>query len=216
MGQPVPKQFLPLGQLPVLIHTIRAFEHLPTLTTLLVAVPPRYIRDTERLCRALRIHPLTAILAGGETRQASVWHALQHPSIAGTDVILVHDAVRPFVSHRLITALLQAAQQAPAVVPGIPLKDTIKQIAEQQVVCTLNREHYRAIQTPQAFHTALLIEAHQTAQERGWTGTDDAALIEKLNVPVTVIPGEEENIKITTPFDFHIANLLLQQRSTLF
>jgi len=216
MGQPVPKQFLPLGGMPILLHTIRAFEHMSALVSLLVAVHPRYLQDTERWCRALRIHHLTALVPGGSTRQASVWNALQHPSIAHVDVVLVHDAVRPFVSQSLLNRLLAAVQHAPAVVPALPLKDTIKQVESQQVRCTLNRSELVAVQTPQAFHRAVLVDAHRAAQQQGWIGTDDAALVEQIGVPVAVVPGEEHNLKITTPFDLHIAQLLLDHRQSLF
>jgi len=153
---------------------------------------------------------------GGPTRQVSVWNALQHPSIAHVDVVLVHDAVRPFVSQSLLSRLLAAVEHIPAVVPALPLKDTVKQVESQQVRCTLNRSELVAVQTPQAFHRAVLIDAHRQAQQQGWIGTDDAALVEQMGVPVAIVPGEEQNLKITTPFDLQIAQLLLQYRQSFF
>ena len=133
--------------------------------------------------------------------------------IKEADIILIHDAVRPFVNQKLITELIENANKFGAVCPGIKPKSTIKEITmNNEVKQTINRDNLREIQTPQAFIKTLIIKAYTNARDINFFGTDSASLVEKINAKVTVIDGYEENIKITTPYDFNIAELLLAMK----
>lgn len=212
MGTDVPKQFLPLHGVPIIIHTLRRFQHFPMLSALVVSVVPRFQEDLRRLCYACKIHWITDIVAGGQTRQQSIWNALQHPALQQMDFIAVHDAVRPFISSQLLHRLVAAAMDSPAVVPAIPVKDTVKKWdAQTQKVQTLDRSQLFAVQTPQIFRRDVLVKAYQKALEEQYEATDDAALVEYLGVPVRLIEGEELNFKITTLWDYRFAEFVAQQ-----
>jgi len=128
-------------------------------------------------------------------------------------IVLVHDGVRPLVSQSLIESVIQKARIYGAVVPGVPAKETLKEGNEDNlVVRTLPRDKVYLVQTPQGFKSDLIKTAHHQAKSCGWRASDDATLVEKLGNPVQIIPGEESNIKITTSFDFQIAEILLKQR----
>jgi 2-C-methyl-D-erythritol 4-phosphate cytidylyltransferase len=144
------------------------------------------------------------VVAGGATRQESVWRALQ-ASPPAVDIVLVHDAVRPFIERRLIDAVVAAAVQHGAAVCALPIAETVKRVRDGMVEATLDRSGLWAVQTPQAFRAALLREAHDKARRDGVAGTDDAALVERLGHPVRVVAGLPGNVKITTPEDLRRA-----------
>jgi 2-C-methyl-D-erythritol 4-phosphate cytidylyltransferase len=144
------------------------------------------------------------VVAGGGTRQESVWNALQAlPTDA--EIVLVHDAVRPFIDRRLIDAVTAAAAAYGAAICALPIAETVKRVRDSVVETTLDRAELWTVQTPQGFRGALLREAHDKARRDGATGTDDAALVERLSHPVRVVPGLDGNVKITTPEDLRRA-----------
>jgi len=144
------------------------------------------------------------VVAGGATRQESVWQALQ--AVPGdVDVVLVHDAVRPFIDRRLIDAVVAAAVAHGAAICALPIVETVKRVRDAVVETTLDRSGLWAVQTPQAFRAALLREAHDKARREGVVATDDAMLVEWLGQPVRVVPGLAGNVKITTPEDLRRA-----------
>jgi 2-C-methyl-D-erythritol 4-phosphate cytidylyltransferase len=151
-----------------------------------------------------------ALIAGGQTRQASVQNGIRALS-ADVDFVIVHDGVRPFVTDETIFACLTAADAYGAAVAAVPVKDTIKVAnADCFVLETPTRGRLWAVQTPQVFRKSLLEEAHQIAQQRQLTATDDAALVEQLGFPVKLVQGSYANLKITTQVDLQIAEVLLE------
>lgn len=152
-------------------------------------------------------------IVGGETRQDSVFNGLQAlPQEA--EYVLIHDGARCLISPDLIDRCAEALQQVEALVCAVPVKDTIKVVKDQQILHTPDRDQLWSAQTPQGFAVKTILHAHREAQARGWRVTDDSALLEKLGLPVTIVPGEETNIKITTPQDLLFAqNVLLGKNS---
>ncbi len=151
----------------------------------------------------MRRAPLT-VVAGGRTRQDSVWLGLQAvPDDA--QIVVVHDAVRPLITRKLVDAVVAAAEASGAAICALPVAETVKRVRGDLVESTLDRSELWAVQTPQAFRTDLLREAHEKARRDGVVGTDDAMLVERLGHPVRVVRGLPENVKITTPEDLRRA-----------
>ncbi|MEW5772041.1 MAG: 2-C-methyl-D-erythritol 4-phosphate cytidylyltransferase [Thermodesulfobacteriota bacterium] len=202
------KQFLPLEGRPLYWRSARTLARVPRVAGLVLAFPsPELDARRAELETLLAAEPLglpCVAVAGGERRQDSVAAALAAlPRDCAS--ILVHDAARPFASAALANRLLDAlAAGEEAVIPGIPLKDTVKRVEDGRVADTPPRAGLVAVQTPQAFALSLLKEAHAAAAREGWDVTDDAALVERLGRPVAVAPGEEDNVKITTPEDLRL------------
>ncbi len=202
------KQFLPLHGKPLYWRSLATLARVPRIRGLVLAFPPAELRErTAELDALLAAEPLglpCVAVAGGERRQDSVAAALAALP-RDCAAVLVHDAARPFASAGLASRLLDAlAEGAAAAIPGIPLKDTVKRVSGGVVAETPPRADLVAVQTPQAFTLPLLREAHAAAQREGWDVTDDAALAERLGRPVAVVPGEEDNVKITTPEDLRL------------
>jgi 2-C-methyl-D-erythritol 4-phosphate cytidylyltransferase len=202
LGSRTPKQFLALGRESILAATLRHFRRHPRVGAVVVAAPAAHVERTRRLLRG----PGAALMvvAGGPTRQESVWLALQ-AAPAAADLILVHDAVRPFLTRALIDALVAAAERDGAAICALPISETVKRVRDGLVDGTVDREGLWAVQTPQAFRAAVLREAHDKARRDGFVGTDEAMLVERLGHPVRVVPGLPENVKITTPDDLRRA-----------
>jgi len=215
LGPGTPKALRDLGGHSILVHAIRALVSARSVDLVVVAAPPD--GGVEEVRSLLADHvPLAnvMIVAGGATRQQSVAQALAHlPD--DVDVVLVHDAARPLVPAELVDAVTSAVRAgASAVIPVLGVSDTIKQIDEGgRVVRTLDRSELRAAQTPQGFDRHLLSRAHELAVEQGIDDvTDDAGLVERLGHTVVVIPGHEENFKVTRPFDLVVAEAVLARR----
>ncbi|MBA7666950.1 2-C-methyl-D-erythritol 4-phosphate cytidylyltransferase [subsurface metagenome] len=152
------------------------------------------------------------VVEGGKERRDSVLQGLRVLE-RGTDTVLVHDGVRPIISQELIKKVIEATQRWEAVVPGLPLRETIKQVGRDNLVSgTLDRKSIYLIQTPQGFKRNLICRAYAQVKKRGWKTVDDATLVEKLGAKVKMIPGEETNIKITSPQDLVLSELFLEHR----
>lgn len=206
MKAAVRKQYLKLGGLPILAHTLLAFDRHPDLDRIVLVVP----EDDLIRCRADVLAPLclahdVQLVAGGRRRQDSVFNGLSALDVSdGT--VMIQDAVRPFVRVSLMNACLAGARKTGGCIPAIPPADTLKRVGgDGMIVGTLNRQQVRLAQTPQTFSLDLIRDAHQLAAQRGITATDDAAIAEGAGVRVTVVPGDPDNIKITTPSDLWIA-----------
>jgi 2-C-methyl-D-erythritol 4-phosphate cytidylyltransferase len=210
MGAGSNKQYLQLGNRPILAHTLARLAALEAIDALHVIVP-----DDERpFCRAevverFGLAKVCTIVAGGKERQDSVRLGLAACGAADDDVVLIHDGVRPFFPATQIAPLLAAAAIAGAALLAIPAQDTIKEVVDGRVVRTLERRSLWQVQTPQAFRCAVIRAAHQRAEAAGYAGTDDAALVEWCGWPVTVLQGDPLNIKLTTPADLALARALL-------
>ena len=210
MAHSVKKPYLELAQKPILAHTIQRFEQNSAVDAIFVIVDQADFSE----CHATVLRPyaftkVQKLVDGGETRQMSVYNGIRALS-TDVDFVIVHDGVRPFVTDEVIFACLAAADECGAAVAAVPVKDTIK-IAntDRFIVETPSREQLWAVQTPQVFRKSLLEEAHQAAQARQLTATDDASLVEQLGFPVKLVEGSYANVKITTPVDLQIAEVLL-------
>ena len=160
--------------------------------------------ETRRLLARLRVPRILDVVAGGADRQESVWRALQRiPEQA--ERVLVHDAVRPFIDTALVARVLAATATGGAATCGIPVRETVKRVSDGAIEATIPRQGLWLTQTPQAFTRALLWEAHDKARRDGFTGTDDAVLVERLGVTVAMVEGLGQNLKITTPEDLQTA-----------
>jgi 2-C-methyl-D-erythritol 4-phosphate cytidylyltransferase len=203
MGSRRPKQYIRLARAPILVATLRALGRTRGLAGIVVAVPAAHVAATRRLLARLRVPKILEVVAGGADRQESVWRALQRvPEHA--ERVVVHDAVRPFVTAALVERVLAAAAGGAATC-GIPVRETVKRVRDGAVEATIPRQGLWLTQTPQAFTRALLWEAHDKARRDGFAGTDDAMLVERLGTTVAMVPGLGQNLKITTREDLRTA-----------
>ncbi|KAB2960550.1 MAG: 2-C-methyl-D-erythritol 4-phosphate cytidylyltransferase [Candidatus Methylomirabilis oxygeniifera] len=212
-GGAVRKQFIALNGLPILSHTLRAIAASNALAAIIIVVPPgEESRGREALGLA-GIDLEAEVIPGGRTRQDSVYNGLQRAK-ADTDLVLIHDGVRPFVSREVVLATIEAAREVGAAVAAVPVIDTIKRVDPDGFVEeTLPRGQLWSIQTPQVFRYALLMQAHLAVRERGIVATDDAALVEQVGGLVKVVRGSYENLKITGEEDMSLADLILKRRA---
>lgn len=203
MGGDIPKQFLPIGGKPVLMRTIERFrEYSPTLQIILVL--PKAQQDYWRqLCNEYHFNESYELADGGETRFHSVQHGLALIPDDAEGVVGVHDGVRPFVAVDVIRRCYETARTAKAVIPVVPVVETLRHIEKGNVY----RADYRLVQTPQTFDIQLLKAANRQSYQENFT--DDASVVEAYGQEVSMVEGNRENIKITTPFDMTIAEALL-------
>lgn len=204
LGSRSPKQFLALGGEPILAATVGHFARHPAVGAIVVAAPAAHVDHARRALRALGRRSAVTVVPGGRTRQESVWLALQAMSIEAA-IVVVHDAVRPFITRALIDAVVDAAHAGGAAICALPVTETVKRVRGEEVETTVDRTGLWTVQTPQAFRAELLREAHEKAQRDNVVETDDAALVERLGHPVKVVRGLEGNLKITTPEDLRRA-----------
>ena len=204
------KQFMLLEGAPILIHTIRKFLRCPSVTEIVVALRAEDMDWARGLIHQEHPSKPVRIVEGGETRQESVENALA--SLADTDLVAVHDAVRPFIEPELVEKVIAEAAKTGAAIVGIVPVDTIKQVHKNKIRATLSREHLVMAQTPQVFRFDLLQRAFARARKDGFTGTDEASLVERLEeLDVHVVQGSDRNIKITKPTDMDLARLFLSE-----
>ncbi len=213
MGKAVAKQFLPLGDKPMLAHTLLAFQRAPEIDEI---IPVLSQEDMENCLREVieryHITKVKTLVVGGKERQDSVANGLQKLE-KDASVVLVHDGVRPFVTPEMIRESVDHARKGECVAAGVPIKDTIKEVNDRGYVrATLERSRLWAIQTPQAFPVKVLKQAYEAAARNKLSGTDDATLVERAGGQVRVIMGNYENIKITTPEDLILAEEILKRR----
>ena len=212
MGGTVEKQFLHLQGIPVIAHTLGVFDKSPEVDGVVLVVAPQQRQALkERILGPYPCRKLLEVVDGGSERQDSVARGLE--AVPGdSQLIVVHDGVRPLVSVDLLGAVLKAANDHGAALAAIPAGDTVKRAKEEVVVETLKRETIWLAQTPQAFQANLLRLAYEKASRDKMMVTDDAALVESLGVSVHLVPGSPENIKVTTPTDLVVAEAILAHR----
>jgi 2-C-methyl-D-erythritol 4-phosphate cytidylyltransferase len=201
------KQFMLLDGLPIIVHTVRKFVVCPAVSEIVIAIRSEDMDWASSLVEQEGHTKPIRLVEGGETRQASVENALA--SLApDTDLVAVHDAVRPFVDLLTIEKVIQTAAETGAAVVGIVPVDTVKLVQLNKIRQTLSRERLILTQTPQVFRYELLRQAFEKARLDGFIGTDESSLVERLEqVEVSVVPGSERNIKITRPTDMDLAQL---------
>jgi 2-C-methyl-D-erythritol 4-phosphate cytidylyltransferase len=209
LGARVPKQFLRIGGVPILALTVGRFARHPRVGAIVVAAPAALVERTARVLRRHAGRVKLIVVPGGSERQDSVRRALEAAPSA-LELVVVHDAVRPFVRRDVIDAVLAAAAETGAAICALPITDTVKRVRDGVVETTLDRSTLWAVQTPQAFRGDLLREAHEKARRDGIVGTDDAGLVERLGHPVRVVQGHADHVKITTPDDLRRARGLLR------
>jgi len=204
------KQYLSLGRMPILVHTLKVFDECPHVDALLVVVPPQDIEVVRNTILApWKLKKVTGVISGGKERQDSVLAGIEAMD-SKADIVIIHDAVRPFITIELISKCIRAAGEEGAVTVGVPVKDTVKEVApDGRVIRTCDRSLMWLTQTPQAFRRDIIESAHRAAVRDGFRGTDDASLVERLGIAVRMIRGDYDNIKITTPEDLLVAEALL-------
>jgi 2-C-methyl-D-erythritol 4-phosphate cytidylyltransferase len=208
MGDNLPKQFLKLGGTPILIHTLQAFYTADPEIELIVTLPQEEIQFWDELNIWHQNYIEHKVVAGGETRFHSVKNALEH--LKEGALVAVHDGVRPFVSANIINQSFEQARNEKAVVTAVLMKDSVRQVDENGKSKNLDRSSLRMIQTPQTFDVDLLKSAYNTPFNPFFT--DDASVVEAYGHSITLLDGEYQNIKITTPDDLIIAEALLKAK----
>lgn len=211
MNKDIPKPFLQLGGCTIIERTIQCFLSLNGLEQVLVPTSGSYLDETKEILNKVLPTNVEGIgLGGGDTRQQSIYKALQ--KVGDVSLIMVHDAVRPFVKQEHIFNCCQAAEESGGAVLGVPAKDTIKKIDDSQIIReTPSRKYLWQTQTPQVFQKELLMEAYQKANKDNFLGTDDSSLVERIGQTVVMVEGDRTNFKITYPLDLKLAQLLVEK-----
>ena len=205
-----PKQFLTLQGTPIVVHTLRKFLRCEEIQKIVVPLRKADFPFFESLLEQERIPPLVELVIGGVHRQDSVFCGLKEIG-EDIDVVVVHDAVRPFVDVELIRGVIRLAMEKGGAILALPCVDTVKQIERNTVEATLARDKIVLAQTPQAFRCPILKEGFEKARQDHFYATDESCLVERLGYEVSVIRGSERNIKITKPGDLPLAEFYAQQ-----
>src|SRR5438874_7193077 len=205
-----PKQLLALNGIPIIIHTIRKFDISRVIDYIIVTAPRESVIEVSELIKSAEFQKPVIVVEGGERRQDSVASGLNHLQ-PGTDIVAVHDGVRPFVSTDDIENAVRQAERTGAAVLAVPIVDTVRQVEKDIIDSTLTREHLVLAQTPQVFRTEILKQAVDRATEDEYYGTDESSLVERLGHPVAIVRGSERKIKITRPSDLSLARAFLEE-----
>ncbi len=206
MGKEIPKQFLPIAGVPILMRTIHTFYYFDPETTLILVLPAEQQEYWHTLCKEYRFNIPVTIVNGGETRYHSVKNALS--AVHENGLVAVHDGVRPFVSREVLAHAYTSAAEKGSAVPVIPLTDSIRKINSEGKSETCNRSDYRLVQTPQVFKSEWLLQAYESPYSPDFT--DDASVVEQCGFNIHLVDGNIRNIKITTPFDLLLAETFLK------
>ena len=205
----IDKVMAPLGGEPVILRTVRAFQETDAIREIVIVTREDLIMPVSDLCAGL--DKVKAVVVGGGSRQESVWLGLNALS-KGMELAAIQDGARPLVTPALIDRTVRAAHSYGAAAPAIPVKDTIKVEKSGLIESTPDRSTLRAVQTPQVFDFDLLRGALQKARNDGAEVTDDCSAVERLGMKIRLVEGEERNLKVTTPLDLKIAELLLEEK----
>lgn len=209
MGAGKNKLFIELNNIPVIVHTLRVFEDDPRCGRIILTINMEEKEQFQALFKKYGIQKVAHLVAGGAERQQSVANGVAYAREDG--IVLVHDGARPFIGQEMIARLVEQAKDVGAAVVAVPVKDTIKRVEDNFVTKTVERSSLWAVQTPQAFRSALLRRAHEQAVEVSFHGTDDASLVENIGEKVTVVEGSYDNIKLTTPEDIYFAEAIIRK-----
>ena len=208
------KQFYLLGDRPILAHTLDKFENCPLIHSILLVVGQEDMDYClKEIIEKYGYRKISQLIPGGRQRQDSVKNGIDLLP-KETEIVVIHDGVRPFVTKEMIEESIRSAVKCQAVATAMPVKETVKMVQRDGIVLqTLDRDSLWQIQTPQTFQVNVIKEAYHKATADGFIGTDDASLVEHLGVKVHILPGAYSNIKITTLEDLMLANLILQMQS---
>ena len=207
MGTDIPKQFIPVGGIPVLMRTIERFHEYDTVLNIILVLPKHQQDYWKALCKEYNFNIPHVIVNGGETRFNSSKNGLAAIPDDAEGVVGIHDGVRPFVSLSVIKECFETAREEYAAIPVLPVTDTIRYIDAHGGGRNVQLSDYRIVQTPQVFDISLLKRAFNQPYQDSFT--DDASVVESLGCQVSMVEGNRENIKLTTPFDLKIAETLL-------
>lgn len=212
MGSKENKLFIEIGGTPLLLLTIKVFDSVDIIDEMVITVPADEIERTKALIEKHAAGKVARVIAGGPTRQSSVSNGIQALA-PDTDIVVIHDGARPFITKEIIMRAVGSLEGCKAVVVGMPVKDTIKTVDSSEVVVnTIDRNLLWQAQTPQVFDAELIKNAYVLAQKSGFEATDDASLVERTGERVKMIRGSYENIKVTTPEDIIIAEAILRSK----
>jgi len=212
LGRTERKQFFEIASTPIWIHTLERFQQCPYVDWVAVTGPPDAVDDMKQRVSPLKFTKLSAIVQGGEHRQDSVMGGLNALRTSAPDLILIHDAVRPCVSPKVIEDVLEATLMFGAAVPAVQPKETVKfSNGNSFVESTPDRSSLWLVQTPQGFQALLLYKAFEKAFVEGFYGTDDSSLVERMGIKVKIVKGDYENLKITTAEDLPFAEFLMRK-----
>ncbi len=213
MGHDVPKQFLQFGDVPLLVHALRVLESSPAIDMIVMVVPKddvSYCQD--ELVPRFALSKVTHVVSGGARRQDSVWNGLQAVD-ARAGIVLVHDAVRPFVTGAMVRDVVDRARIHGAAAVAVPVRDTVKRVAPDGMIeTTIDRQSLWLAQTPQAFKIEVLRDAHRLSRQRNVEATDDAFLVEQLGHAVSIVQGNADNVKMTRPEDLAVGEAMLSAK----
>ena len=204
----IDKVIAPLGGKPMVARTVAAFQNCDAIAEIVIVTRPDLIRPISALCAGM--DKVRAVVAGGSSRQESVWLGLNALS-EDIQLAAIHDGARPLVSNLVIDRTVRAANSYGAAAPAVPVKDTIKVVKGGLVEKTPERATLQAVQTPQVFDFDLLRGALKKAEEEKAAVTDDCSAVERLGMKVKIVEGDERNLKVTTPMDLKIAEMLLEE-----
>lgn len=208
----VDKVLAPLGELPVLVHTLYAFQDCAAIQEIVVVAREDLVVEVGRLCREFNLSKVRKVIVGGQERIHSVQAGLREID-PEADLAAIHDGARPLVTQEIIRDTVTRAALTGAAAPAIPISDTVKRTEDGLVVETVDRSQLWRVQTPQVFETGLIRGAIQKAIDDGELLTDDCGAVERLGMKVTLTSGSEENFKITTPLDLILGEAVLQARA---
>lgn len=211
MGAGQNKLFLQLLNKPILMHTLEVFQRDENCTGIWLAVKPEEREYIQGLLAQYQITKVKGLPNGGEERQHSVHSCIQE--MQQVEIVLVHDAARPFITKQIISRLVEAAHEKGAAIAGVKAKDTMKKVQDGVIVETVDRGSLWMIQTPQAFRFELLQQAEDEAKKQGFLGTDEAMLVERLGIQVHIVESTYENVKMTTKEDLIFGEAILKHRS---
>ena len=212
IGGEIKKQFLPLKGKPILAYTLQQFERCTDVDEVALAVPDSAVVDIENIVRRYHLHKVNKVIEGGRKRQDSVRNVLQRLILKDSDIILVHDGVRPFIETKRISHLVKVVKEYDAAVLAVQPKDTIRRsVGGDFFDQTLDRTALWLIQTPQGFRAKILLKAFEKAKTDKFYSTDEAALVERLGIKARIVEGSYDNIKITTPEDLEFGLLILER-----
>ena len=203
----IDKVMAPLQDEPMIVHTVRAFQNSPVIRQIVVVTRKDLILEVTDLCSGM--NKVIAVVEGGADRQASVEAGLDALSFR-MNLVAIHDGARPLISQEVIDRTVRAAHSYSAAAPGIPVKDTIKEVKGGVVMETPDRSKLYAIQTPQVFDRDILVGALHKARKDKATITDDCSAVERIGMSVKIVEGDEKNLKVTTPMDLKVAQLLME------
>jgi 2-C-methyl-D-erythritol 4-phosphate cytidylyltransferase len=205
------KQLLKINEKPIIHYSIDLFEKIDLINNILIVTNKDIIPEIKSLSVSYKYKKIVDIIEGGKERQDSVKNAIDYLSHDPPDVVIIHDAVRPFIKQDMVEGLIKASKEHLCVVPSIDLKDTIKSTQDGLYFKeTMDRGLFKLIQTPQAFNYKVIKEAYDNVYNSKIMFTDDSSLVEKMGIKSFNYHGDEQNIKITTPFDFKMAEFLIK------